>query len=354
MNNKARGEKIRYQIVQDVSRHPTDISKHITEMFSITPQAVNNHIKRLEKEGWLISSGIGKGKRYFLGDLRAHQALFPLTPTFTEDGVWRDQYAFVFDGLPENIVDICHYGFTEMVNNVIDHSDGKHVYIYVSRDEEKIIISIVDDGEGIFKRIKRLRHLDDERQALLELSKGKLTTDPNNHTGEGIFFTSRVFDKFEIDSKGVKFSHNDQHDYDDILESAFSKNEAGTSVYMLIKRDSSRSIQTVFDDYAGPDEYQFNKTVIPVKLAQYGNEKLVSRSQAKRLLARVEQFKDVVFDFDGVSAIGQAFADEIFRVYAQKHPNMDLLPIKMEENVKKMVNRAISIKNQNELPDNDN
>ena len=28
---------------------------------------------------------------------------------------------------------------------------------------------------------------------------GKLTTDPDNHTGEGIFFTSRVFDEFEID-----------------------------------------------------------------------------------------------------------------------------------------------------------
>ncbi len=341
MNNKERGVRIRRQIVLDVRHHPTDISKHIANIFSITPQAVNSHVKRLEKEGWIISSGTGKGKRYFLGDLREHRSLFPLTPEFTEDSVWRNQYSFVFDGLPENIVDICHYGFTEMVNNAIDHSDGKHVYIYAARNKETILIFVIDDGEGIFKKIKRLCDLHDERQALFELSKGKLTTDPDNHTGEGIFFTSRAFDEFEIDSKSVKFSHKDQHDFDYILEYEFSKNEAGTGVYMLINRDSDRDIQTIFDDYAGPDEFQFNKTVIPVKLAQYGNEKLVSRSQAKRLLVRIERFQNVVFDFDGVSAIGQAFADEIFRVYAQNHPDIVLVPVKMEEKVEKMVNRAI-------------
>ena len=342
MNNKERGEKIRRQIVRDVSHHSTDISKHISKIFSITPQAVHNHIRRLENEGWLRSSGTGKGKRYFSGDLREYNSLFPLTEEFTEDGVWRNQYSFIFEGLPENIVDICHYGFTEMVNNVIDHSGGEHVYISTVRDKEKIMIFVIDDGEGIFRKIKRLCKLNDERQALFELSKGKLTTDPDNHTGEGIFFTSRVFDEFEIDSKGVKFSHDDQFDFDFISESEFSKNGDGTAVCMLIQRDSKREIQAVFNDYAGPDEFQFNKTVIPVRLAQYGNEKLVSRSQAKRLLVRLEMFHNVVFDFEGVSAIGQAFADEIFRVYANNHPDIVLLPVKMEPNIEKMVNRATS------------
>ncbi|MGB5519805.1 MAG: STAS-like domain-containing protein, partial [Gammaproteobacteria bacterium] len=217
------------------------------------------------------------------------------------------------------------------------------VYISVVRDKDKVVIFVADDGEGIFTKIKRLCKLSDERQALFELSKGKLTTDPDNHTGEGIFFTSRVFDEFEIDSKGVKFSHDDKYEFDYVLESSISMNEAGTIVYMLIKRDSDRELQSIFDDYtAGPDEYQFNKTVVPVRLAQYENEKLVSRSQAKRLLVRVEKFQNVIFDFEGVKAIGQAFADEIFRVYAQNHPRIILLPVHMESNVAKMVNRAIS------------
>jgi anti-sigma regulatory factor (Ser/Thr protein kinase) len=342
MNNKERGENIRRQIVRDVRHHPADICKHIAKIFSITPQAVNNHVKLLKKEERLKSDGKGKGKRYFLGAVREYKSLFQLGDDFTEDGVWRDHYAFIVEGLPDNIADICQYGFTEMVNNVIDHSGGQHVSISAIRDKEKIIIMVADDGEGIFRKIKRLCNLNDERQALFELSKGKLTTDPDNHTGEGIFFTSRVFDEFRIDSKGVSFRHDDQFAFDFILETDFSENESGTTVYMLIKRDSTRDIQAVFDDYAGPDEFQFNKTVIPVRLAQYENEKLVSRSQAKRLLARIEKFKHVIFDFDGVLAIGQAFADEIFRVYAQNHPDIVLLPVKMEPNVEKMVKRALS------------
>lgn len=340
MSNKERGEIIRRQILSDVMDHSKNISRHIANVFSITLQAVNSHLKRLEQEGWLISEGAGKGKKYFLGDIREHRSLFPLTDKFTEDEVWRNHYSFVVEGLPENIIDICQYGFTEMVNNVIDHSDGKNIYIHVLRNSENIMIYIIDDGEGIFKKLKRLCRLQDERQALLELSKGKLTTDPENHTGEGIFFTSRVFDQFVINSKGIKFSHDDQFEFDYIFETEFSSDETGTAVHMLLKRNTSRTIQQIFDEYAGPDEYKFNKTVIPVRLAQYGSEKLISRSQAKRLLARIERFQNVVFDFDGVSEIGQAFADEIFRVYAKSHPKIVLLPVKMEMNVEKMVRRA--------------
>ena len=342
MNNKERGERIRLQILRDLKHHPSDISKHIAKIFSITPQAVNNHVKRLEKEGWLASSGIGKGKRYFLGDLRKYHSLFPLTDDLAEDRIWRSHYSFIFESLPENIVDICHYGFTEMVNNVIDHSGGTEVYISILRDTNNILIFVIDNGEGIFKRIKRLCELSDEKHALFELSKGKLTTDPTNHTGEGIFFTSRVFDEFEIDSKGLKFSHDDKYKFDFLDSSAVPMDKIGTAVYMLIKRDSHRVIQDVFNDFtAGPEEFQFNRTVIPVRLAQYENEKLVSRSQAKRLLTRIEKFQNVIFDFEGVHAVGQAFADEIFRVYSQRHPKIVLLPVNMDEGVLKMVNKAI-------------
>lgn len=50
-------------------------------------------------------------------------------------------------------------------------------------------------------------------------------------------------------------------------------------------------------------------------------------SPAKRLLARVELFKVVLFGFREVDSIGQAFADEIFRVFAKAHPEIELLPV---------------------------
>jgi len=50
----------------------------------------------------------------------------------------------------------------------------------------------------------------------------------------------------------------------------------------------------------------------------------------------------VILDFTGVNEIGQAFSDEIFRVYARNHPEVELLPINANEDVTRMIRRAQS------------
>ena len=154
MNNRERGEGIRLQILRDIKYHPTDIAKHIGNIFSITPQAVYNHIKRLEKDGWVSSSGKGKGRKLFLGDIRTHKSVFHLNNDLAEDKIWRDHYSFIFEELSENIVDICHYRFTEMVNNAIDYSGGTEVYIDVLRGKDQITIVIIDNGEEFLNKLK--------------------------------------------------------------------------------------------------------------------------------------------------------------------------------------------------------
>lgn len=340
MSNKERGEKIRRQILRDLKYHPQDITKHIASLFSVTPQAVSRHVNKLQSEGWLTSTGQGKGKRLFLGDLREYNTFYSLADNIAEDGIWRSDFEFIFSGIKDNVVEICHYGFTEMVNNVIDHSGGPTLYVAVTRYKEMIVMFISDDGEGIYKRISRLCGFDNEKQALFELSKGKLTTDPDNHTGQGIFFTSRMFDGFLIESKGLTFTHNDESDYNLFADSILHEGE-GTSVFMRISRDSDRNMGAVFDEYDdGPEDHEFNRTVVPVRLAKYGNENLISRSQAKRVLLHVNKFKFVVLDFEDVAVIGQAFADEIFRVYAKNHPDITLAPINANDEVVKMISRA--------------
>jgi hypothetical protein len=84
-----------------------------------------------------------------------------------------------------------------------------------------------------------------------------------------------------------------------------------------------------------------------VNLAQYGNDKLISRSQAKRVVARLDLFKTIIFDFTGVPSIGQAFADEIFRVFANEHPTISLLPVHANSEVHRMIARV----KQNAAPD---
>lgn len=177
---------------------------------------------------------------------------------------------------------------------------------------------------------------------ILELSKGKLTTDPDKHSGQGIFFTSRAFDVFLISSGDLFFSHTDGDKSDWLMHT--EKERPGTVVTMKIALDCQRTLKSVFDAYTGSEEedFAFNKTVVPIRLALYEGERLVSRSQGKRILNRVEKFKTVLLDFNGVDAIGQAFADEVFRVFVRQHPQIALTPVNMNEDIRRMVRAAQS------------
>ncbi|MBN1625281.1 MAG: DUF4325 domain-containing protein, partial [Deltaproteobacteria bacterium] len=259
-----------------------------------------------------------------------------------EDVVWREDVLPFIIQYPDNMREIWHYCFTEILNNAIDHSSGTNVVITLRKTAINSEIMIYDNGEGIFKKIQRELNLLDERHAILELQKGKLTTDPDNHTGEGIFFSSRLMDDFYIFSNGTSYSHNLEDDNDWILEKEVYKN--GTGVFMTLRNNTSKSIKKIFEEYASKkDDYGFNKTIVPVRLAQYGEETLVSRSQAKRLLARLDRFKTVIFDFKGVNHIGQAFADEIFRVFKNQNRHTDILHINANEEVESMIMRAILV-----------
>ena len=47
-----------------------------------------------------------------------------------------------------------------------------------------------------------------------------------------------------------------------------------------------------------------------------------------------------MLDFDQVNSIGQAFADEIFRVFANAHPEVELIPVHAVPEVQQMIRRA--------------
>ena len=85
---------------------------------------------------------------------------------------------------------------------------------------------------------------------------------------------------------------------------------------------------------------RFRKTHVPIKLGNYPGEQLVSRSQAKRILTRFEEFSEVLLDFHGVEESGQAFADEIFRVFRNQHPDIKIIAVRAEPDVQNMIDRA--------------
>lgn len=343
------GENVRRFIVEHVEKYPSDIAKVTAQHFDITRQAVNKHLQRLVVEGSLTESGKTRSRVYKLAALSSWRHTYEIVPGLAEDVVWTNDVSPALGRLPDNVKNIWQHGFTEMFNNAVDHSGGRSITVEILKTAVSAEMMVQDDGVGIFRKIQRELGLLDERHAILELSKGKLTTDPRNHSGEGIFFTSRMFDFFEILSGGAFLSHQHGKTRDWLLES--NRENHGTAVFMRLHNHTSRTARKVFDAYVSGDDFDFTKTVVPVNLARYGNDKLISRSQAKRVLARIELFKTVVFDFKDVDYIGQAFSDEIFRVFASNHPDIALHVIHANSEVKRMVARARSWMGMTPVPE---
>lgn len=331
---------VRFLNTQFAQRPEVALAGPLQQARSISRQAAAGMLSRLVERGYLHPGSGERPKTYVLSTLAHFDQTFPLAG-LEEHVVWADHAKpYLADHVTPESLSVWEYGITEMVNNAIEHSQGTTLRVQLFVNAAYGSCYITDDGEGIFRRITRLCKLPDERQAILELAKGKLTTDPSHHSGEGIFFSSRAFDSYGIFSGGLVFDH--VHDGPDLLlehghEEAKTQ---GTSVYMRHGNACPRVLREVFDQFAEPDEYTFSKTIVPVRLAKMGAESLVSRSQAQRLLARIDRFKTVVLDFDGVETIGQAFADEIFRVFERSHPEVELVTASTNDQIQNMIRRA--------------
>ncbi len=116
--------------------------------------------------------------------------------------------------------------------------------------------------------------------------------------------------------------------------------EGGASTTLETRHSGTRPLPPVGSTTGAiHNDYGFDKTEVRVKLYTLGGVH-ISRSQARRVLSGLEKFKVILFDFDKVPMVGQAFADEIFRVFHSKYPNTRLQEINMAEGVKFMVERA--------------
>ena len=275
-------EDCRKFILNNVEKYPTEIAKKVAEKFNISRQAANRHLQHLVEEKILSVSGNTRSRIYKLSPITSFVKEYSLNGTLREDEVWLHDIRPLLGVMPDNVINIWHYCFTEILNNAIDHSEGNLVRVEVEKSAVNTEILIQDDGVGIFKKIRAELNLTDDRHSVLELAKGKFTTDPNNHSGEGIFFSSRACDDFTILSGGVFFNHEIDQPEDWIIESR--KNLNGTAVFMKLHNHTSRKLKKIFDQYSSGDDYGFNKTVVPVEMAQYGDDALISRSQAKRVL----------------------------------------------------------------------
>lgn len=332
---------IREFLLANLEAHSIDIVTFSSRRFGISRQRAHQYLQSLIQEGKIIKTGKTSDTRYFLTAGKKLEFEEKIRPDLAEDRIWTQYVRPMLIRYPENIYKICQYGFTEIFNNAIDHSEGEVIFSRVEAEPSEITITIMDNGIGIFEKIQRALHLSSPRESILHLSKGKFTTDRSNHTGEGIFFTSRLFDSFSILSSDMYYTFKDNDWFlSDQRREDFGN---GTYIKMSIALPSAKSVKDVMDQYSN-SEIGFGKTIVAVRLSADADDPHISRSQAKRLLIGLDRFQHVVFDFNRADEVGQGFIDEIFRVFQNEYPNIRIDYVNAKPDVRSMIERVRATK----------
>ena len=320
-------------ILEKIEAETPGLSKVVAETFGISTNTVHTYLNEL------IENGVIEKKK------RGQYSLVTTTNEYTfkrSDGDMESDTLPYFACLEKeikhlsgNVQQIWSYGLSEMVNNVIDHSSAENMKVVVSQNYLTTTVMLVDDGVGIFEKIKNHFSLPSLEEAICELFKGKLTTDAANHSGEGIFFTSKMMDNFLIFSSGKIFTSSK---YDDDIILDIQANANGTCVLMSLSNFTHKIPKEIFDQYSNLDG-SFITTRIPLK--NVFDAAPVSRSQAKRVCNRLENFEEVILDFEGVDWMGQGFAHQIFVVFQNSHPDISVVPKNMNDSVESMYKHVV-------------
>ena len=342
----ASAEKI---VINELKIRGEITSEKLSKMLDVSRQYAHKILSKMVSEKKLIKVGGTKSAHYVMytkkGAEKIKTSLEPISSRLKNKGIQED---IVFDGMEKkgglfkkisnNTKSILRYAFTEMLNNAIDHSKSTNIDINFFLDNQCVFFEVNDYGIGIYNNIRGKYKLKDDYEAIQEILKGKRTTAPKKHSGEGIFFTSKIADVFSIESSKLKLVIDNE--IGDIAIDEIGKAKNGTKVTFKINMHSKKNLKAIFNEFTD-ENFKFSKTSVIVKLYEKGVD-YVSRSQGRRILYGLEKFDTVIMDFKNISGIGQGFADEVFRVFKIEHPRVEILPKNANSAVMFMIKRAQS------------
>lgn len=324
-------------ITRAAAEHGADLPAQLMQRLQVSRRQAQLALHKLTALQWLRSQGTPRQPRYAPGELRQVVQRYPLAG-LQEDLPWRRDFAPFFD-LPPTVLQMTQHAFTELVNNAIDHSGGTSVTVSLRQTPLQVQLLVSDDGCGLFRRIAETFDIEDPALAMLELNKGKLTSAPQRHSGHGLFFTSRLADVFDIHANHASWQRRgwERRAWRQGKAGAVSA-RAGTSIYMAIALDTPRTLDSLLQAHSeSGTRYDFGRTAVELQLMAPVGAMLASRADAKRAVQRLSQFRRAELDFTGISSIGHGFADELFRVFASEHPQVELHPVGMAPQVAAMV-----------------
>ena len=337
MDNNTKREVLNY-----LGQHTAATSRELCEHLGISRQALNQHIRELINSDLIVKTGATRAARYYLAKNVPKTGEYKKTTrlgNLDESKVYAEIATILNlkSSLSTAQESIVNYAFTEILNNAIDHSGSTHCDISFSLSEAGVEFEIRDQGIGLFESIASKFSLEDEHAAMIELIKGKTTTMPEAHSGEGIIFVSKAADRFSLHSHRIQLKWDRFQADVFVSQIRFSK---GTQVKFSLLRSSRTTLESVFETFAPAEfDYEFSKTQIMVKLLK---PEYISRSEAKRLLVNLDKFRVIELDYKNVTLLGQGFADEVYRVFASRYPDIKINTFNASPPIQAMIDHAIN------------
>lgn len=324
-------------ITAAASEHSLDLATHVEERTGASRRAVLAALKRLVDAGWLTRSGSSRRPVFAPGALRQVARSYTLYG-LQEDLPWQRDFAPHF-ALPKHVARMVQHGFTELLNNAADHSGGSSVTVSLRQTPTHVQLLVSDDGVGVFDKICSAFELEDPQHAMLELSKGRLTSAPDAHTGRGLFFSSQLADVFDIHANNTAYQKRAWESTGWRRGRALPRQ--GSSIYMAIALNTTRTLDGVMQAWSTQgDGIEFDRTVVQLRLLAGEGLALDSRAQARRVGMRLTTFRRAEIDFDGVTDVGHGFTDELFRVFARANPQIELVATNATPRVAALVQSA--------------
>jgi anti-sigma regulatory factor (Ser/Thr protein kinase) len=315
-------------------QHPDRLAAEMATRFGVSRPTARRKLARLVELNWLTSLGTPRRPLHRPGALRQIVRRYALQG-LREDLPWAQDFAPCFT-LPAAVQRMVQHAFCELLNNAIDHSGGTQVTVSLRQTGNQVQLLVSDDGRGLFRQIADTFAITDPQLAMLEISKGKLTSQPQSHTGQGLFFTSRLADVFDLHANERAFQQREWDGKGWHPQRALK--HQGTSIYLSIALDTARTLDAVRKAYSADGEsLGFERTVVQVGLLASASIGLESRAQARRVAARLHDFDRADIDFGGVADIGHGFADELFRVMTREQPGLALNAMNMSPAVAAMI-----------------
>lgn len=321
-------------ITEAALHHPADLRREIGERLGVGTTVARRLLRELVAAQWLRVEGSPRRPRHLPGLLRQVVRRYPIAGLH-EDRPWSADFLPCLD-LPDTVARMAQHAFTELLNNAVEHSGGSSVTVSMRQTPMQLQMLVSDDGRGIFDAIGETYQIPDPAQAMMELAKGKLSTCPDRHNGRGLFFTARLADVIDLHANNVAFQQRDWQR--EQWQRGRAACQRGSSVYVAICLDTRRTLDEVLRRYSLDGEgYGFERTVVPLQLMAGAQVALDSRAQARRVAARLQRFRRVELDFDGLADVGHGFLDELLRVFPHQHPEVDLVPVNMAPAVAALV-----------------